>query len=157
MSQQQTREGNRAGGPVGRTGVGAGPAVELATGAKEARRIAESTAGTSGMGPHIREKVKPEDEHMAKMERRMDDICTLLRNLMAVRQVEQYYAEAEATLTLMGSGGQFPQQERLLFSTLSAGLRDHTYLGGSMRDEPVSLPGSKLAAKESTHIHTKTS
>ncbi|KAJ2383078.1 hypothetical protein GGI05_005437, partial [Coemansia sp. RSA 2603] len=59
------------------------------------------------------EKAKPDDERMAKMERWMDNICALLRNLMAVRQAEQYYVEAEATPTLMGSGRRFPQQEKL--------------------------------------------
>ncbi|KAJ1862949.1 hypothetical protein LPJ73_000637 [Coemansia sp. RSA 2703] len=152
MSQQQTCESDRAGGSTGRAGVGAGLGVEPATGAKEARMAAESAAGTSGEGPNIGEKAKPDDERMAKMERRMDDICALLRDLMAVRQAEQYYAEAEATPTPMGSGGRFPQQERLLYSMPSAGPRDHTYLGGGTRDKPVSSPGSKLAAKESTKV-----
>ncbi|KAJ1864094.1 hypothetical protein LPJ73_000360 [Coemansia sp. RSA 2703] len=150
MSQQQTREGDRVGGPAGRTGVGVGPVVEPATGAKEVRTAAESAAGASGTGPNIGEKVKPEDERMTKMERRMDDLCALLRHLMAVWQVEQYYAEAEATPTPMGSARRFPQQERPLFSMPSAGPRDHTYLKAGAGNEPVSSPGSKLAAKEST-------
>ncbi|KAJ1857661.1 hypothetical protein LPJ73_002014 [Coemansia sp. RSA 2703] len=152
MSQQQTREGDRAGGSAGRAGVGAGPGVEPATGTKEARTAAESAAGPSGAGTSIGEKAKPEDERMAKMERRMDDICALLRDLMVVRQAEQYYAEAEATPTPMGSGERFLQQERPLYSTPSAGPRDHTYLEGGTRGKPVSLPGGKLAAKESTDM-----
>ncbi|KAJ1863179.1 hypothetical protein LPJ73_000584, partial [Coemansia sp. RSA 2703] len=66
MSQQQTREGNRAGRLVGRTGVGMGQVVEPVAGPKEARAATESTAGALGSVSIATEKAKLDDELMAK-------------------------------------------------------------------------------------------
>ncbi|KAJ2378737.1 hypothetical protein IW150_000611 [Coemansia sp. RSA 2607] len=155
MLQQQAHEGDRVGGSAGRTGVGARQAVEPVVEPKEARAAMESAVGTSGLASIATEKARLDDECMAKMEKRMDGICTFLHDLMVVQQEEQYYAESKATPTLMRSGRQFPQQEKLLFSMPNARLQEHTYLGGNMRDKPVSSPGSKLAAKESTYYLTQ--
>ncbi|KAJ2397684.1 hypothetical protein GGI05_000516, partial [Coemansia sp. RSA 2603] len=127
MSQPQNREGDRATGPTNRPMGSTGQAMEPPVAPKETRTRTEGAAGKPGVAVVKSEVSRQEDEHMAKMERRMDDICALLRDLMVVRQVEQYYAEVEATPTPTGSGGRFPQQERPLYSTPSGALREHNY------------------------------
>ncbi|KAJ2378230.1 hypothetical protein IW150_000928, partial [Coemansia sp. RSA 2607] len=105
MSQPQNREGDRTAGPTNRLVGGVGQAAEQPIAPKETPAVSEGVTRKPGVAVVKSEMSRPEDERMAKMERRMDDICALLRDLMAVRQAEQYYAEAEATPTPAGGRG----------------------------------------------------
>ncbi|KAJ1859989.1 hypothetical protein LPJ73_001584, partial [Coemansia sp. RSA 2703] len=89
-------------GPAVRPSVEAGQPVKAIMVAKEPHIVPKGVAGSQGVTGMMVEGVQLEDKHMAKMERRMNNICALLRDLMAVRQMEQYYAEAEVMLTPMG-------------------------------------------------------
>ncbi|KAJ1862010.1 hypothetical protein LPJ73_000876 [Coemansia sp. RSA 2703] len=125
MSQPPNHKEDRVGGLAGRLAVGVGQVAEPIVGTKEVCVVLESSVEALDTAPTMAEKARLDNKHMAKMERQMNHICALLHDLMAVRQAEQYYAEAEATLTTMGSSRQFLSQKRPLFSMPNGGLHEN--------------------------------
>ncbi|KAJ1846989.1 hypothetical protein LPJ73_004377, partial [Coemansia sp. RSA 2703] len=90
---------------------------------KSVESIEPKAGGQTGLVPK-REEERPvkRDVRMDHMERRLDDICALLENLMIDRGGGGYYEGKEGTPSPMTGRARFEYQEPPLFSTPSGAM-----------------------------------
>ncbi|KAJ1863208.1 hypothetical protein LPJ73_000579 [Coemansia sp. RSA 2703] len=101
---------------------------------------------------HIEERLAVRDVCMNHLERRLDDICMLLANLMIDRGSGGYYEGKEGTPLPMTGRMRFEYQEPPLFSTPSGAMREQVSSAEVARAAPGRACGVSPANKQPTLI-----
>ncbi|KAJ2373039.1 hypothetical protein IW150_003817, partial [Coemansia sp. RSA 2607] len=124
MSMQRGVPETRPTGATGKPEDAAQAMETLGTKVKSVKTVEPKAGGQTGTAPK-REEVRPveRDVRMDHMERRLDNICALLENLMNDRGRGDYYEGEEGTPSPMTGRARFEYQEPPLFSTPSGAVR----------------------------------
>ncbi|KAJ2361169.1 hypothetical protein IW150_007311, partial [Coemansia sp. RSA 2607] len=151
MSMQRGVPESRLTGATGKPEDAAQAVEALGAKVKSVETVKSKAEGQTGPAPK-REGVRPveRDVRMDHMERRLDDICALLENLMIDRGGGGYYEGEQGTPSPMTGRARFEYQEPPLFSTPSGAVRGQASSADVARAAPGRAHGVSSANNPTT-------